>query len=50
MEINSLLSPLKRAVKPSADLPRAFLAEFLAMTMFVFLGCGSVAGEFIENA
>jgi hypothetical protein len=33
------------------ELFRAVLAEFLAMSMFVFLGCGSVAatGEFLVD-
>ena len=38
-------------ISDRAELLRAILAEFLAMTMFVFLGCGSVAatGEFLVD-
>jgi len=38
-------------IKPSGELFRAVLAEFLAMTMFVYLGCGSVTatGEFLVD-
>ena len=51
MEFHTLLQPFKQAIRPTRDLARAFLAELIAMTLFVFLGCGSVAatGEFLVD-
>jgi len=51
MEFIAASNPFRHARVPSGELWRAFVAEFVAMAMFVFLGCGSVAatGEFLVD-